>query len=176
MKTESGVDETARLLDGIDGAMESLREKDPTQSEEIIGNQLLQMSVVSGTSTPPVFFNYHHCGYDDAWDRPEWSDPHMDKTFGEYMGEATQRGWWGGLTRPGQATDPQVLFVVGTNPLRRSRWPGEATRQPLAQARKGCRGRLPHVDDRPARRHRAAGSHALRAREPAVRVPRTPSC
>ncbi len=121
MKSAAGVDETARLLDGIDGAVEDLRGRDPDQSEEIIGNQLLQMAVVSGTSTPPVFFNYHHCGYDDAWNRAEWSDPHMEKTFGEYMAEAVQRGWWGGLTRPGQATDPQVLVVVGTNPLRRAR-------------------------------------------------------
>ncbi len=45
----------------------------------------------------------------------------MTKTFGEYLTEAVQRGWWGGLNRPGQAVDPQVLFIVGTNPLRRSR-------------------------------------------------------
>jgi anaerobic selenocysteine-containing dehydrogenase len=45
----------------------------------------------------------------------------MTKSFGEYMTEAVQRGWWGGLNRPGRGTEPQVLFVVGTNPLRRAR-------------------------------------------------------
>ena len=121
MKTTAGVDETARILDGIDGAIEDLRSRDPDASDEIIGNQLLQMAVASGSATPPIFFQYHHCGYDESWDRPEWSDPAMTKTFGEYLSEAVQRGWWGGLNRPGQAVDPQVLFVVGTNPLRRSR-------------------------------------------------------
>ena len=121
MKTASGVDETSRILDGIDGAMASIREQDPDASDEIIGNQLLQMAVAAGSSTPPAFFNYHHCGYDDSWNRPEWSDPHMSKSFGEYLTESVQRGWWGGLNRPARGTDPQVLFIVGTNPLRRSR-------------------------------------------------------
>ncbi|MCZ7629150.1 MAG: molybdopterin-dependent oxidoreductase [Microthrixaceae bacterium] len=79
------------------------------------------MAVVAGSSTPPVFFNSHHAGYEDSWNKAEWSDPHMTKSFGEYMTEAVQRGWWGGLNRPGRGTDPQVLFVVGTNPLRRAR-------------------------------------------------------
>ena len=121
MKTRRGVDETARILDGIDGAIATLREQDTDASDEIIGNQLLAMSVVSGTSTPPAFFNYHHCGYRDLWNRAEWSDPAMTRSFDEYLNDAVQRGWWGGLTRPGKDVDPQVLFIVGSNPLRRSR-------------------------------------------------------
>jgi DMSO reductase family type II enzyme molybdopterin subunit len=121
MKTRRGVDETARILDGIDGAIATIREQDTDASDEIIGNQLLAMSVVSGTSTPPAFFNYHHCGYRDSWNRAEWSDPAMTRSFDEYLNDAVQRGWWGGLTRPGKDVDPQVLFIVGTNPLRRSR-------------------------------------------------------
>ncbi|MCC7078474.1 MAG: molybdopterin-dependent oxidoreductase [Acidimicrobiia bacterium] len=121
MKNRPGLEETIGILDGVDGAMESFREQDPEASDEIVGTQLLQMAVVGGTSTPPVFFNYHHAGYDDAWNRMEWSDPSMEKTFGEYLGEAVSRGWWGGLTRPGSDTDPQVFFAVGTNPLRRAR-------------------------------------------------------
>ena len=121
MKQKRGIDETARILDGMDAAMAALREQDPDASDEMLGNQLLLMAVVAGTSTPPVFFNYHHAGYREIWNRSEWSDPSMTKSFDEYMGEAVQRGWWGGLTRPGSAVDPQVLFVVGTNPLRRAR-------------------------------------------------------
>ncbi|MBX7160975.1 MAG: molybdopterin-dependent oxidoreductase [Acidimicrobiia bacterium] len=121
MKTRRGVDETAGLLDGIDAAMESLRETDPDASDEVLGNQLLQMAVVAGTSTPPVFFNYHHVGYRDAWNRAEWADPTMSRSFDDYLRDAVQRGWWGGLVRPGSGTDPQVFFAVGTNPLRRSR-------------------------------------------------------
>lgn len=121
MKTQKGIDETARILDGIDAAVEHLRSTDPEASEEIIGNQLLHMSVNAGTTAPPAFFNYHHCGYDESWDRAEWSDPSMTRSFSEYLTEAVQRGWWGGLNRPGSAVDPQVLFIVGTNPLRRAR-------------------------------------------------------
>ncbi|MFN8104052.1 MAG: molybdopterin-dependent oxidoreductase [Acidimicrobiia bacterium] len=121
MKTHRGLDETAGLLDGIDAATEAMRETDPDASDEIIGNQLLQMAVVSGTSTPPVFFNYHHAGYKEPWNNPAWVDPTMTRSFDEYLAEAVQRGWWGGLVRPGSGTDPQVFFSVGTNPLRRSR-------------------------------------------------------
>jgi DMSO reductase family type II enzyme molybdopterin subunit len=121
MKSGSGIDETARILDGLDGAMDTLRDRDSDSSDEILGNQLLQMAVVAGSSTPPVFFNNYHAGYEDSWNRAEWSDPYMTKSFGEYMTEAVQRGWWGGLNRPGRGTEPQVLFVVGTNPLRRAR-------------------------------------------------------
>lgn len=121
MKSGSGVDETARILDGLDGAMETLRERDPDSSDEILGNQLLQMGVVAGSSTPPVFFNNYHAGYEESWNNAEWSDPYMTKSFGEYLTEAVQRGWWGGLNRPGRGTEPQVLFTVGSNPLRRSR-------------------------------------------------------
>jgi len=121
MKTQKGIDETARLLDGIDAAVEQMRATDPDASDEIIGNNLLQMSVAAGTTAPPAFFNYHHCGYDESWNRADWSDPAMTRPFGEYMAEAVQRGWWGGLNRPGTAVDPQVLFIVGTNPLRRAR-------------------------------------------------------
>ncbi len=58
MKTGSGIDETARILDGVEGAIDDLRGRDPDSSDEMIGNQLLQMAVVSGTSTPPIFFQY----------------------------------------------------------------------------------------------------------------------
>ena len=121
MKTRRGADETARILDGIDAAVAQLQEQDPDASAEMVGYQLLQMAVTAGTSTPPVFFNYHHAGYRDAWGHAEWSDPSMTRSFDEYLNDAVQRGWWGGLTRPGAGTDPQVLLTVGTNPLRRAR-------------------------------------------------------
>ncbi len=121
MKNRHGIEETAGILDGIEGAMEATRAQDPDASDEIVGYQLLQMSVVSGTSSPPVFFNYHHAGYAESWNNPEWMDATMGRSFDEYLLEATQRGWWGGLNRPDSGTDPQVFFAVGTNPLRRQR-------------------------------------------------------
>lgn len=121
MKTQRGIEETNRVLEGIEGAIAAIKEQNPDASDEIVGNQLLQMAVVSGTSTPPAFFNYHHLNYKESWNKAEWSDPAMTRSFGEYLNEAVQRGWWGGLTRPGSDTDPQVFITVGTNPLRRSR-------------------------------------------------------
>ena len=28
-----------------------------------------------GLFTPPAFFWYHHCGYREVWNKPEYSDP-----------------------------------------------------------------------------------------------------
>jgi len=121
MKTKKGVEETARLLEGIEQAVETMRARDPEATDEMLGNQLLALSASSGTSAPPVFFNYHHAGYRETWNRAEWSDPTMKRTFDAYLSDAVRRGWWGGVARPGAATEPRVLFSVGTNPLRRAR-------------------------------------------------------
>ena len=121
MKTRPGVEETARVLDGIDQAMAQMRKRDPDATDEMVGNQLLALATSSGTSAPPVFFNYHHAGYDETWNRAEWSDPTMTKPFGDYLRDALRRGWWGGVARPGASTPPRVLFTVGTNPMRRAR-------------------------------------------------------
>jgi anaerobic selenocysteine-containing dehydrogenase len=87
----------------------------------MLGNQLLALAASSGTSAPPVFFNYHHAGYRETWNRSDWSDPSMEHSFDTYFSEAIRRGWWGGVARPAASTPPRVLFSVGTNPLRRSR-------------------------------------------------------
>ncbi len=121
MKTRTGVEETARVLDGVDQAMEGLRQRDPEATDEMLGNNLLALATSSGTSAPPVFFNFHHAGYDQTWNRSEWSDPAMTKPFGSYLQDAVRRGWWGGVARPGASQPPRVLFSVGTNPLRRAR-------------------------------------------------------
>jgi DMSO reductase family type II enzyme molybdopterin subunit len=126
MKTRRGLDETARVLDGVDQAMAGLRARDPDASDEMLGNQLLALAASSGTSAPPVFFNYHHGGYAASWNRREWSDPAMTRSFDDYLRDAVRRGWWGGVARPGPDTPPSVLFCVGTNPLRRTRG-GSAT-------------------------------------------------
>ncbi|MCC6383038.1 MAG: molybdopterin-dependent oxidoreductase [Dehalococcoidia bacterium] len=121
MKQKRGVAETARIMDGLDAALETLRNQDPEASDEMIGNELLLRGVVAGTASPPAFFHYYHCGYKETWNRREWSDPAMERSFEEYAADAMRRGWWGGLVKPGPSTDPQVLFIVATNPVRRQR-------------------------------------------------------
>jgi anaerobic selenocysteine-containing dehydrogenase len=121
MKQKRGVAETFRVMDAVEGAIEALRSQDPEASDEIVGYELLQRGVAAGTASPPAFFHYYHCGYKATWNRQEWSDPTMKRSFEEYVSDATRRGWWGGLVKPGPATDPQVLFIVATNPVRRQR-------------------------------------------------------
>lgn len=121
MKRKAGVEETARLLDGIDMATEQMRQKDPEATDEMLGNQMLSLSVASGTSAPPFFFNYHHVGYRDIWNKSEWSDSSMNKKFTNYFDDAMRRGWWGGVAKPGASNPPKMMFLVGTNPIRRAR-------------------------------------------------------
>ncbi|MCK9518474.1 MAG: molybdopterin-dependent oxidoreductase [Dehalococcoidia bacterium] len=121
MKQRRGLAETMRVMDGVDAAMNALRSQDPDATEEMLGYELLLRGVAAGTASPPAFFHYYHCGYKDTWNRSEWSDPAMSQPFEEYVADAMKRGWWGGLVKPNAASDPQVLFVVATNPVRRQR-------------------------------------------------------
>ncbi|MBT4162067.1 MAG: molybdopterin-dependent oxidoreductase [Gammaproteobacteria bacterium] len=121
MKQKRGIQETTRVIDGIDGAMEQLREMNPDMTDEMLGYDLLQRGLVAGTASPPAFFHYYHCGYDETWNNEEWSDPTMAKSFDEYLQDSVRRGWWGGLVKPGPGTDPTVFFSVATNPIRRQR-------------------------------------------------------
>lgn len=121
MKQKRGLAETVRVIEGVEGAIEALRAQDPEASDEILGYELLQRGVAAGTASPPAFFHFYHCGYQDTWNRAEWSDQSMARPFEDYVSDATRRGWWGGLVKPGPSTDPQVLFIVATNPVRRQR-------------------------------------------------------
>ncbi|MCC7366278.1 MAG: molybdopterin-dependent oxidoreductase [Dehalococcoidia bacterium] len=121
MKQKRGVAETIRVMEGVEAAIEGLRTLDPEASDEILGYELLQRGVAAGTASPPAFFHFYHCGYKDTWNTEAWSGPGMTRSFEEYVSDATRRGWWGGLVKPGPSTDPQVLFIVATNPVRRQR-------------------------------------------------------
>jgi hypothetical protein len=71
---------------------------------------------------PPVFWFYHHAGYAKLWDRPEWRDPSVRRSFGESLREAVERGWWDAQqARPGPEQKPKVLMLMAHNPLRRER-------------------------------------------------------
>ncbi|HNO64891.1 MAG TPA: molybdopterin-dependent oxidoreductase [Tepidiformaceae bacterium] len=121
MKQKRGVAETIRVMDGLDGAIEALRAQDEEASDEILGYELLLRGVAAGTASPAAFFHFYHCGYEDTWNTNQWSDPAMTRPFSEYVSDASRRGWWGGLVKPGPSSDPQVLFIVATNPVRRQR-------------------------------------------------------
>jgi hypothetical protein len=73
-----------------------------------------------GLFVPPAFFWYYHCGYREVWNRREWSDPAMKRTFDEYFEEAVARGWWG-IAEGARTAEPRFLIEVGGNLLRRQR-------------------------------------------------------
>lgn len=121
MKQKRGVAETIRVMEGLEGAIEALRSQDPEASDEMLGYELLTRGLAAGTASPPAFFHFYHCGYKDTWNNAKWSDPAMPRKFEDYVNESVRRGWWGGVLKPGPSTDPQVLFIVATNPIRRQR-------------------------------------------------------
>ncbi len=96
--------------------------KDPATSDEQISIAFEREIARDLGMVLPVFYMYNHVGYDELWDRPEWQDPALERTFGQYLEESVQRGYWDeALTGPGPDQPPQVLMLMAHNPLRRER-------------------------------------------------------
>ncbi|MBW2242067.1 MAG: molybdopterin-dependent oxidoreductase [Deltaproteobacteria bacterium] len=96
--------------------------KDPDVSDEMVSIELQKEATRDFGSVLPTFFMYNHAGYDELWDRPEWQDPSLDRTYGQYMKESVERGYWDEkLVGPGPDHPPQVLMLMAHNPLRRER-------------------------------------------------------
>jgi DMSO reductase family type II enzyme molybdopterin subunit len=109
---------------------EEFRAKDPTVTEEMVAMNVEREEArrsaiapvpMSALSVPAVFFWYWHGGYKEVWNRREWSDQTMARSFDDYFQEAVDSGWWEGLMNPGPDKTPQVLFEVGVSTLRRTR-------------------------------------------------------
>ncbi len=107
-----------------------LLEEDDTLTEEMILIETERDEVRGKTVTdmpptpllvPPAFYWYYHAGYKDVWNRPEWNDPTMKRTFDEYIQEAQAKGWWDGLIRPAPDKAPRVYLGVAGSTLRRTR-------------------------------------------------------
>ena len=96
--------------------------KDPSISDEMVSIAVQQKASRDLGSVLPVFYMYNHAGYDALWDRPEWQDPSLERSFGQYLKESVERGYWDEeLTGPGPEQPPQVLMLMAHNPLRRER-------------------------------------------------------
>ena len=121
-KPFAGVEGAELVLDMLDALEVSIREQDPTMSDELVSFELWRSAAIGGRQmVPPVFFWYWHCGFKDRWNNPVFNDPGMRRTFDEYFQEALDAGWWEGLDRPGPDTPPRVLIECGGNILRRTR-------------------------------------------------------
>jgi DMSO reductase family type II enzyme molybdopterin subunit len=99
---------------------------DPTLTTEMIGIRAAEMAGTRlaglGRWFPPAFLWYEHYGYKERWNRKEWSDPAMKRSFDEYLQEALDRGWWDHtLAKEWREIEPRVLVEAGGNVLRRHR-------------------------------------------------------
>jgi DMSO reductase family type II enzyme molybdopterin subunit len=120
-KQKPGPEEAQRILGMRNAAVEMFKNQDPTRSEEMAHIEMLRVMSTQGGMVPPAFLWYYHAGYRDNWNRREWNDPTMQRSFDEYFNEAIERGWWQGTASPGPDKPPRVYFEIGGNALRRTR-------------------------------------------------------
>ncbi len=120
-KQKEGLEETRRILQLREAAVAMFKSQDPTRTDEMAHIELMHYMSAQQGMVPPAFLWYYHCGYQDNWNRKEWNDPTMQRSFDEYFDEAQRKGWWQGVSRPGPDTPPRVYFEIGGNALRRTR-------------------------------------------------------
>ena len=118
-KQKPGLEETRRILDMREAAIQLFKNQDPTRTDEMAHIEMLRAMAPQMQMVPPAFFWYYHCGFKDNWNRREWNDPTMQREFDEYFNESLRRGWWS--DRPGPDLPPRVYFEVGGNAMRRTR-------------------------------------------------------
>ena len=121
MKTELSEEASHQAIALRDSMLDAVKAEDPTMTDEMVVAESSYRAAAMGGWTPPVFFWYWHCGYRDIWNKKEWNDPTMPRSFDEYIQEGIQKGWWEGFMLPPEGTEPRVLFEIGGNLLRRQR-------------------------------------------------------
>jgi anaerobic selenocysteine-containing dehydrogenase len=133
-KPGPGAANTEIVLSGRDAAIATAKAMDPTMTTEIAVRRLGQYSAThdmaesgtrgtttGGSSAPPAFWWYWQCGYDERWNKKEWGDESLPRSFDEYFTEALAKGWWQGLDKPRPELPPRVLIECGGNMMRRTR-------------------------------------------------------
>ena len=114
-----GLDVVQQMHEAVVKQMEAV---DPVVTPENIGVEMAKLMTTRMGWVPPAMFLYNHCGYDELYDRKEWQDPALDRTFGEYLTEAAEKGWWKPEhLRPAPGKEPRVMVMCGGNPLRKIR-------------------------------------------------------
>jgi DMSO reductase family type II enzyme molybdopterin subunit len=120
-KMQAGAEETRNVVAMRNALIEAIKAEDPTRTEELAAVEMAARMFAGQGMVPPAFFWYYHCGYRERWNRSEWNDPSMTRSFDDYMKEALDKGWWEGNARPGADTPPRVFIEIGGNFLRRER-------------------------------------------------------
>ncbi|MFQ5382187.1 MAG: molybdopterin-dependent oxidoreductase, partial [Dehalococcoidia bacterium] len=124
------------VLSARDAALAAMKAEDPTMTTEIAVREMMrrlasrereafnrigQTPTGGGTSSPPAFWWYRHAGYRERWNKKEWGDESLPRSFDEYFEEALANGWWDGLDRHPDGAPPQVMIESSGDMLRRSR-------------------------------------------------------
>lgn len=111
------------LISGFEHQFEqAVKEKDPEATHEEVVIELTKALSKFVGFVPPTIWMYNHAGYNKLWDKKEWADPDLKKTFGEYLSE----GLANGSIEPSHVMvppeqEPQVLMYMAHNPFRRQR-------------------------------------------------------
>jgi DMSO reductase family type II enzyme molybdopterin subunit len=120
-KQKAGPEQTRAVREMQEQVRAALKAEDPSLTDEMVRIEVSARMAGTAGMVPPAFFWYRHCGYSKNWNRAEWNDPSMKRSFDDYMREAVEKGWWSGAERPSSDAPPRVLFNTGGNTLRRMR-------------------------------------------------------
>ncbi|MCC6640692.1 MAG: molybdopterin-dependent oxidoreductase [Deltaproteobacteria bacterium] len=124
-KDGPGQEAAQRLIAGMIGMRRLLAAGDPTLTPEMMQNRAAEMAGElggQGAVMPPAFLWYYQFGYKERWNDPENHDPSFKRSFGEYLEEAVDKGWWDArYSKVYRDMEPRVLIESGGNLVRRQR-------------------------------------------------------
>jgi DMSO reductase family type II enzyme molybdopterin subunit len=127
-----GIEGTEVILQMRDSMLQSIKEQDPTMSDELAARELNRLMIEasqlsndeaegSSTGSPMALWWYWQAGFRERWNTPGWGDDSLPRSFDEYVNEALEKGWWAGVDSPRPEAPPKVLIECGGNMLRRTR-------------------------------------------------------
>jgi DMSO reductase family type II enzyme molybdopterin subunit len=119
-KPAPGVEGAATVVEMMDTARTMMLAADDTLTPELATVQMLRMLTSGMGMVPPAFFWYRHAGFAERMDDPALVTGGL-RSFGDYLEEATSKGWWRGVDGPDDEHPPRVLVEVAGNMLRRTR-------------------------------------------------------
>jgi DMSO reductase family type II enzyme molybdopterin subunit len=124
-KEGQGQEAAHKMMAGLIAMRRLLAADDPTMTVEMMQNRAAEFAselAGLGNTIPPAFLWYFQYGYKERWSDPDNLDPSMKRSFGEYLNEALEKGWWDPSgTKAYEKVEPRVLFEAGGNILRRQR-------------------------------------------------------
>lgn len=119
LKGSAGIDAAESTITALEMFLDAMNASDPAMTDGKAVTEMMHSGAATMSATPPAFFFWYHCGFDQMWEREGWND--APRPFAEIVREAQSRGWWSGLVRPRPQVTPKVLLQAGTNVLRRTR-------------------------------------------------------